>query len=198
MDRIWAATDFAIVDIETTDFIPKYARPCEIAGVTVRRGTIDASNVYHTHINPEKTISRKCVEFHKITRDMVRHAPTFAQQDTAFRNFLKNKIVVIHSGAGYDIHILQRRMKDYVFQTVLDTCNLARALDSTSPDHKLSTLVERYRLSERVERRLGARESCPIPSKALYDAFATAYLLIYLVRYRIGERCTLREILGMF
>lgn len=195
MDRIWAATDFAVIDIETTDLIPKYARPCEVAGVTVRRGTIDDSDVYHTHVNPQKTISRGCIDIHGITREMVKNAPTFAEQEEAFRKFLKNKIVVIHSGSGYDTRILQRRMKDYEFGTVLDTCSLARSLDGASPNHKLRTLIERYELSEFVQRRLDRRGTCPIPHKALKDAFATAFLLMFLVRYRIGKRCTLREIM---
>lgn len=194
----WHRTLYAVIDTETTDLNPGWARPCAIGGVTIQNGTLNSPELYETLINPEKTISKAAIGIHGITRAAVKEKSTFNEQRRKFYDFLGNKVIVVHT--DYDIRVLRRRMQDYRFPLILDTCKLARKVNPELSNHKLENLIQHYGLEPRIQKRLGER--CFQPHDAFCDAVATGYLFLALVRRNfpnktplevLARKCALKE-----
>lgn len=139
-------------DLEMTGLSPLLDKIIEIAAVKVLPdGRIEN---FHALINPLIEIPKKTTEFHMITDEMVKDAPTLKKPLKSFIEFYGNLPLVAHN-AQFDIGFLIRGIHQYNFpiglSDVFDTCKMARLLFKNSDknvtrpiDYKLSSLASFY------------------------------------------------------
>jgi DNA polymerase-3 subunit epsilon len=162
------STDFVIVDVETTGWLPEDAGITEIAAVRIGRGRPPAE--FSTLVNPGGAIPPDIVALTGITDAMVSEAPPIGAVLPGFLAFASGCVLTAHN-APFDVGFLTAacggcRIRWPDFQ-VLDTAALARSVlaETEVPDCKLATLAGFF----------GARtRPC---HRALADAKATAEVL---------------------
>jgi DNA polymerase III subunit epsilon len=173
-----ARTDFVIVDVETTGWLPEEAGITEIGAVRVVRGRPRAE--FSALVNPGRAIPEDIVALTGITDAMVSQAPPVGAVLPGFLAFARGCVLTAHN-APFDISFLAAACGDCQLEwpefTVLDTASLARSVlgEDEVPDCKLATLASFF----------GAQTQ---PShRALADARATADVLAALLA-RLADR----------
>jgi DNA polymerase III epsilon subunit family exonuclease len=173
-----ARTDFVIVDVETTGWLPEDAGITEIGAVRVARGRPSAE--FSALVNPGRAIPADIVALTGITDAMVSQAPPVGAVLPGFLAFASGCVLTAHN-APFDIGFLTAAcghcQLDWPDFTVLDTASLARSVlgEDEVPDCKLATLASFF----------GAQtQPC---HRALADARATADVLAGLLA-RLADR----------
>jgi DNA polymerase III subunit epsilon len=163
-----ARTDFVIVDVETTGWLPEQDRITEIGAVRIGNGRPPAE--FSVLVNPGHAIPADIVALTGITDAMVGQAPPIAAALPAFLAFARGCVLTAHN-APFDVGFLSAacegcRIPWPDFQ-VVDTAALARAVlgEAEVPDCKLATLASFFQARTRPCHR------------ALADAKATADVL---------------------
>lgn len=137
---------FAVIDIETTGFSPRYHDIIEIAAIHWYRGEIKDSLV--TLVKPDRNVPADAVRVHGIDEYMLKDAPPMGQVLSTLEEFLKGKIPVFHN-APFDKKFIDHYMvlhdREPLREPVIDTLKFARRL---WPDlsHKLGSLSEHFGL----------------------------------------------------
>jgi DNA polymerase III subunit epsilon len=163
-----ARTDFVIVDVETTGWLPEQAGITEIGAVRIGNGRPQAE--FSTLINPGHAIPADIVALTGITDAMVSQAPPIGAVLPGFLAFARGCVLTAHN-APFDIGFLTAacagcRIPWPAF-AVVDTAALARSVlgEAEVPDCKLATLADFFKVRTRPCHR------------ALADAKATADVL---------------------
>ncbi len=163
-----ANTDFVIVDVETTGWLPEQAGITEIGAVRIGRGRPPAE--FSALVNPGGAIPADIVALTGITDAMVSQAPPIGAVLPGFLAFARGGVLTAHN-APFDVGFLtaacgQCRVPWPDFP-VLDTAALARSVlgEDEVPDCKLATLASFFDAGTRPCHR------------ALADARATADVL---------------------
>jgi DNA polymerase-3 subunit epsilon len=100
---------FAVVDVETTGSLAgRGDRITEIAVIAVRGGQIET--VLQQLVNPERPIPRQATAVTRITNDMVRGQPTFAEIADDVFAALAGRVFVAHN-VGFDWRFLSSELK---------------------------------------------------------------------------------------
>lgn len=163
--------EFSVVDVETTGFSPyRGDRIVEIAIVRIdayghQRGT------FQTLINPERDTGPSWI--HRISNDMAKAAPTFAEVAPAVLAWLSGTVVVAHN-ASFEDRFLEwefAQMQTPVPElAALDTLDLARSALQL-PNYRLSTVTR------------SAGIELHNAHSAYGDAVATAQLVPFLLQH---------------
>jgi DNA polymerase-3 subunit epsilon len=162
------STDFVIVDVETTGWLPEHAGITEIAAVRIGRGRPPAE--FSALVNPGSPIPADIVALTGITDAMVSHAPPIGAVLPGFLAFARGCVLTAHN-APFDVGFLTAACGDCRLRwpdfPVLDTAALARSVlgEAEVPDCKLATLAGFFNARTRPCHR------------ALADARATADVL---------------------
>lgn len=139
-------------DLEMTGLSPILDKIIEIAAVKVtKEGKLEH---FHALINPLIDIPEHTIEFHQITTEMVKDAPSLKKPLKDFIDFYDNLPLIAHN-AQFDVGFLIRGIHQYNFpislSDVYDTCKFARLLfknkteNPIAPeDAKLSSLAKFY------------------------------------------------------
>lgn len=168
-DRDLLDTTYVVFDVETTGFNAGGSdQIIEIGGVKIKNGEI--TDVFSELINPKRPIPAIITEITKITDEMVQDCRSEEEVIKDFVSWIEDFPLVAHN-AKFDISFLERAYHIYNFgvfnNTIIDTLELSRAIDSSLARHSLSALVKRY--------------SIPFDEdghhRADYDAKATALIL---------------------
>jgi DNA polymerase III subunit epsilon len=162
-----ATTDFVIVDVETTGWLPEQAMITEIGAVRFSGGRV--TKEFSALVNPGMPIPADITALTGITDAMVGQAPQMAAVMPAFLAFADGCVLAAHN-APFDIGFLTAACTScgipWPAFAVVDTAVLARlVLAADVPDCKLATLATYF----------GAR-TAPC-HRALADAKATADVL---------------------
>ena len=139
-------SEYVVFDTETTGFNAGGAdQMIEIGAVKIKDGVI--TDRFDELINPGRHIPDKISELTNITDDMAKGKDN---EETVTKRFLEwtgNAPMVAHN-AKFDISFMEMAMKKYNLgefkNTVVDTLELSRALDTGFARHSLSMLVKRY------------------------------------------------------
>ena len=167
-------TEYCVFDFETTGFNAAGVDSIiEIGAVKIKDGKILDRN--DELINPGKPIPKRITEVTNITDDMVNGKDN---EENAIKRFIKwfGDLPMVAHNAKFDTSFLEMCYQKYNLgtftNTVIDTLELSRAIDSGFARHSLSAVVKRYNVpfDENAHHR------------GDYDAEATALVLDKMLR----------------
>ena len=135
------------VDLETTGLSPLVDKIIEIAAIKISaEGQVET---FHTLINPLIDIPEFTIQFHGLTNDDLKLAPTIKKPVKAFWDFVGRLPVIAHNSI-FDLGYLIKSSHDHQIEfpplDIYDSCRWARAawkqLEQNPANYKLSTLSE--------------------------------------------------------
>ena len=135
------------VDLETTGLSPLVDKIIEIAAVKVTpQGELLS---FHSLINPLIEIPASTIEFHGLTNDHLKNAPTIKKPLKEFWDFVERYPLIAHN-SSFDLGYLIKASHDFQISfpplDVYDSCRWARAIyknqDDAPKNFKLSTLSQ--------------------------------------------------------
>lgn len=139
-------------DLETTGLSPVIDKIIEIAAVKI--DSERQITTYHTLINPLIEIPEYTVQYHNITNDLVKDAPSLKKPIKEFANFIGNLPLIAHN-AQFDAGFYMRGLHLYNLipgkNPVYDSCHLARVAykketEIKPENYKLSSLAEFFKI----------------------------------------------------
>ncbi len=139
-------TTYVVFDLETTGFNAGGADSIiEIGAVKINNGEI--IDRYDELINPGRSLPSKIIELTNITDDMLKDKDNEENAVKKFMKWVGNLPMVAHN-AKFDVSFIVMAFSKYNMgeftNTVIDTLELSRALDTGYARHSLSALVKRY------------------------------------------------------
>ncbi len=167
-DRDLKNSTYVVFDTETTGFNAGGTdQMIEIGAVKIKDGVI--IDRFDELIDPKRHIPDKITELTCITDDMVKGKD---DEETVTKKFLEwtGDLPMVAHNAKFDISFIEMAMKKYNLgeftNTVIDTLELSRAIDTGYSRHSLSALVKRYNVPWDEDAH----------HRADYDAEGTAYV----------------------
>ncbi len=160
------ASDYCVVDIETTGFSSTSNKIIEITALRVRQNEI--VDMFTSLINPCQDIPLKIQSLTGITNEMVIDAPNVEDVLPKFIEFVANDLIVGHN-VKFDLQFISWNTylltgKSFLNDFV-DTLPLSRRAFPHLTNHKLKTLTQELSLPKSTHR---SKADC-IATKALYD-----------------------------
>ena len=148
-NRDLISSTYVVFDTETTGFNAGGGDTMiEIGAVKIKEGTI--IDRFDELIDPKKHIPDKITELTCITDDMVKGKDDEETVVKKFLDWVGDAPMVAHN-AKFDISFIEMAMKKYNLgaftNTVIDTLELSRAIDTGYTRHSLSVLVKRYNIA---------------------------------------------------
>ncbi|MBR2840258.1 MAG: PolC-type DNA polymerase III [Bacilli bacterium] len=139
-------TTYVVFDLETTGFNAAGADSIiEIGAVKICNGEI--IDRFDELIDPKRKLPKKITELTSITDDMLKGKPDEEASVKKFKKWTGNLPMVAHN-AKFDVSFIKMAHSKYNLgefnNTVIDTLELSRTLDSGYSRHGLSALVKRY------------------------------------------------------
>ncbi len=122
---------FVMLDTETTGLSYMSGdRMVEIGCVEVSHRIIHHSRVFHSYLNPGRSIPEEVVRIHGISDTDVANSPAFPEIAQEFLDFIQGATVVIHNAAfdlGFIMHELRLAgLPDILDIPVVDTLGMSR------------------------------------------------------------------------
>lgn len=164
----WTDLTYAVVDVEGNGQHPPDL--VELAAVPIVGGVVGEPSSWLVH--PARPIKPFATRIHGLTNNDVVAAPKMAYIKDTVTATLQGAAIVAHN-AHVDIDVLRRELGDWSVPEVFDTLKLSRRLCPDQTTHRLSALVEAFKLAEGVPDGL-------VPHRATYDALVTARLFVRL------------------
>ncbi len=145
-DAVLLDETYVVFDFETTGFNAGGGDSIiEIGAVKLKNGEI--IDKYDELINPNRKLPSRITEVTSITDEMLEGKDNEENAIKRFIEWFQDCPMVAHN-AKFDVSFLEMAYKKYQLgefkNTVIDTLELSRALDSTYGRHSLSALVKRY------------------------------------------------------
>ena len=139
-------TTYVVFDLETTGFNAGGADSIiEIGAVKINNGEI--IDRFDELINPGRKLPAKITELTNITDDMLKDKDNEENTVKRFKEWVGDLPMVAHN-AKFDVSFIVMAHSKYNLgeftNTVIDTLELSRALDTGYARHSLSALVKRY------------------------------------------------------
>ena len=152
-----------ILDTETTGLstLEKH-RIVEIACVELNN-QIATDKVFHTYINPQRSISKDAYNIHGYSDDFLSNKKTFSEISEEFLNFIKDKKIVIHNASfdlsfiNYELRLINQKPID--IKNVVDTLEIARTKYPGSPN-SLDALCKRFSIDNSKREKHSALLDC--------------------------------------
>ncbi len=138
-------------DLEMTGLSPIFDKIIEIAAIKLLPdGSVE---FFHELINPLIEIPEHTIQFHQLTNEQLRNAPTLKKPLREFINFYGNLPLMAHN-AMFDASFLIRGIHEYNYEislsSIFDSCKFARGLykgKEIKPENfKLSTCAEFFKI----------------------------------------------------
>ncbi|MBM7694851.1 DNA polymerase-3 subunit alpha (Gram-positive type) [Peribacillus deserti] len=170
-NRLLSTDTYVVFDVETTGLSAVYDTIIELAAVKIKDG--DIIDRFESFANPHHPLSATTIDLTGITDDMVENAPEVDEVITKFKEWSEDSIFVAHN-ASFDMGFLNVCYKKLGFgkaaNPVIDTLELGRFLYPEMKNHRLNTLTKKFDIELTQHHR------------AIYDAEATGYLLIKMLK----------------
>ncbi|WP_031550466.1 DNA polymerase III subunit epsilon [Parvularcula oceani] len=148
-----------IFDTETTGLSPREGhRLVEIGAVEMAGGSL-TGRTFHVYIDPERDMPEEAYRVHKISEEMLRGKPKFADPEVgqAFCDFVGDATLVAHN-APFDVGFLAHELRLAGLPTfkcdVIDTVQIARRKFPGSPV-SLDALCSRFKIDTSQREREG-------------------------------------------
>ena len=164
------ATDIPIiaVDVETTGLSSARDKIVEVAAVKYVKGV--EVEVFHTLINPMRSIPYQVQRVHGISNEMVKDSPTFCEIASELSSFLSTGHLLGHN-VMFDYGFIRdecalSRVNFAVEYSALDTYHIARMRLPSLPSYRLVALKEVLGIGQgQTHRALDDARDC----KSIYD-----------------------------
>ncbi|WP_134091906.1 exonuclease domain-containing protein [Olivibacter sp. XZL3] len=170
------ATEYAIVDIETTGGSAASSRITEIA-ICIHNGK-EVTRRYEQLVNPERDIPPSIVRLTGITNEMVEDAPPFAYIADEVYELLKDRVFVAHN-VNFDYSFVRHELEEVGIEWTakkLCTVRMARRIRPGLSSYSLGRLCGSLGIALSNRHRAGG------------DAEATAVLFSRLLEWDEGDR----------
>ncbi len=139
--------EYVVFDTETTGFYVGSDQMIEIGAVKIKDGEI--LDRFDEFIDPGRPLPQKIIDLTCITDDMLAGHDSEEVVTKRFLEWTGDLPMVAHN-AKFDIGFIRAACSKYNLgefnNTVLDTMSMARMLHPEWPNHKLTTLVKRYKI----------------------------------------------------
>ncbi len=139
--------EYVVFDTETTGFYVGQDQMIEIGAVKIKNGEI--TDRFDEFIDPNRPLPQKITELTCITDEMLKGHDNEEEVTKRFLAWTGDLPMVAHN-AKFDIGFINAACTKYNLgeftNTVLDTMSMARMLHPEWPNHKLTTLVRRYKI----------------------------------------------------
>jgi DNA polymerase-3 subunit epsilon len=171
--------EYVVFDTETTGLrLSEGDKVISISGVRIRRGRVQNADIFHTMVNPGRSIPPESTLFHHIEDHMVADAPSIVQVYPQFVEFVGDSILVAHN-AAFDKKCLEMAAAEaglpMIDNPFLDTLFLSYGLHERTEGHGLDAMAERMGIT--IEGR----------HTSLGDARATAQVFLGLISLLPGR-----------
>ncbi len=165
---------YVVFDLETTGFNAGAGdQIIEVGAVKIKNGEIISK--FSKLVDPKRKLVKKITEITGITDEMLKGQASEEEVIKEFQEYIQDLPLVAHN-AKFDMSFLEMAYKKYglgeIKNTVIDTLELSRVLDSNYARHNLSALVKRYDVEFDENNH----------HRADYDAEATAYVLMKMLK----------------
>jgi DNA polymerase-3 subunit epsilon len=142
---------YIIFDTETTGFYPYHGDEIiSIGGVVVEDGVIREDQVFHELVNPYRTIPPAVTQITGISDSMVADKRGVCSVINDFLDFIGDGILVAHN-ADFDMAFLNIKLNWYtrteIYNPVIDTLKLSRALTPELHSHDLDSLLRVHKVT---------------------------------------------------
>ena len=145
-DSVMLDEEYVVFDFETTGFNAGGGDSIiEIGAVKLKNGEI--IDKYDELIDPKRPLPKKIIELTNITDSMLKGKD---DEETAVKKFIEwfGDLPMVAHNAKFDVSFLEMAYQKYNLgefkNTVIDTLELSRALDTNYSRHSLSALAKRY------------------------------------------------------
>lgn len=140
---------YTVIDIETTGLDPSKDYIIEVGAIRVRDGII--TETYSSLINPGVLIPDYIVQLTGVTNQMLSNAPDLLTVMTAFRDFVKDDVILGHN-VSFDINFIYDNFiscfNEPFSNNYIDTLHISRKLYPHLVNHKLSTLIDFHKIEQ--------------------------------------------------
>ena len=163
--------EFVVVDVEATGAKTPPNRLIELGAYRVRQGSI--VDEFVTLVNPEIPIPRFVASLTRITNEMVKKAPVFADVAPRWLEFVSDAVLVAHN-APFDTSFLNHEISRVypghrMVNSHICTVKLTRRALPGLANYRLETVANHFSIDIMSRHRAGS------------DALATAHIFIQLL-----------------
>jgi len=152
-----------ILDTETTGLSTAEKHKIVEIGCVELNDQIPTNNIFHTYINPERTVSDDAYKVHGYTNKFLSNQKTFAEISNDFLNFIKDKKLVIHNAPfdlsflNYELKLINKKPID--IKNVVDTLEIARS-KYPGAQNSLDALCKRFNVDNSKREKHNALIDC--------------------------------------
>ncbi len=152
-----------ILDTETTGLSTAEKHKIVEIGCLELNDQIPTNNIFHTYINPERTVSDDAYKVHGYTNKFLSEQKTFAEISDDFLNFIKDKKLIIHNAPfdlsflNYELKLINKKPID--IKNVVDTLQIARS-KYPGAQNSLDALCKRFNVDNSRREKHNALIDC--------------------------------------
>jgi len=152
-----------ILDTETTGLSTAEKHKIVEIGCLELNDQIPTNNIFHTYINPERTVSDDAYKVHGYTNKFLSSQKTFAEISNDFLNFIKDKKLIIHNAPfdlsflNYELKLINKKPID--IKNVVDTLQIARS-KYPGAQNSLDALCKRFNVDNSRREKHNALIDC--------------------------------------
>ena len=152
-----------ILDTETTGLSTLEKHRIVEIGCVELNNQIPTDKIFHTHINPQRSVSEEAYKVHGYSDEFLSNQKTFSEISEAFLNFIKDKKIVIHNASfdlsfiNYELKLINQKPIDK--KNVIDTLEIAR-LKYPGSQNSLDALCKRFNVDNSKREKHNALLDC--------------------------------------
>ena len=152
-----------ILDTETTGLSTLEKHRIVEIGCVELNNQIPTDKIFHTYINPQRSVSKEAYEIHGYSDEFLSNKKTFSEISEAFLNFIKGKKIVIHNASfdlsfiNYELKLINQKPIDK--KNVIDTLEIAR-LKYPGSQNSLDALCKRFNIDNSKREKHNALIDC--------------------------------------
>ena len=152
-----------ILDTETTGLSTLEKHRIVEIGCVELNNQIPTDKIFHTYINPQRSVSEEAYEIHGYSDEFLSNKKTFSEISEAFLNFIKGKKIVIHNASfdlsfiNYELKLINQKPIDK--KNVIDTLEIAR-LKYPGSQNSLDALCKRFNIDNSKREKHNALIDC--------------------------------------
>ena len=185
--------EMIVLDFETTGSVAGYAvEAWQLGMVTIKKGEIVRDSAYSQLLRVgERPFNPNAPGKHHALREELQIAPPLPELWGALSNWWLGKPLVAHN-TGTERKFVKQTAPMHKIGPWIDTLKLVRLAYPDLPSHALDEVIEALSLRKTLRGFTGPLE----PHDALYDAFASAVLLLHLLGLPNWENARIEDLVS--